>query len=808
MHIRNHSRPSMVLLSLVTLFSTQVFALEFAELSACRLHYQTVVQPGATDVAAMDTWCLETAKMDPLNVCADKRLYSFMATNSINSDQKSQYRESYRQACYREQSPQVAANTTPSTTTSTSVPAGAVIGATAGVTYAEPTATGAPKQPILTLQTCTDVNRNACEAANQSATAQFAAAQATYNTNLATYNAQVKSATDLTSQQRQQVQQATQNMVVQAGMQALGSFGSGSGGTQAGRAGLQIGGPTNSTTTSIAPAQPTPVVPASGNNTSAAVTPTNPQVAATAEQPLPPGQDRQLQSELNQACQPGNAPVPFDSSLAGLCGDQPNIDQAAASPAEGQLTQAGDTAAQNLQTAVTNADAQSRTLSAGGASMPFTAFMGIYTPLSTQHYGQEFRTQKEACVKKAQRANKFCLEGSSPGAKFAKGLMDYSGPVLALVRSANKACSTTAKVTNIAQTAMTLAKGVCVAMKISCDTGCAQTRTTVETINTQLTSLRGAANSDYATALAACTSPLGVQNPACVTEVNQKKAIAENIITTLTERFRTEVGIDSGSTGAMIASCHDKTKDILLMGTNILTLLAARGSAEKCEKETAASGGGTSSGTTTAEYCSVAANSATQFCKCQATPNAEGCAGIGTNTPDALASSNQIGANLQTGSGLSSFAGGNAGGSAGGGSDFGIGSENGATNGITADLNSKSATGTGPAAATGAGVGGGGGGGGGAADPAATAAGLKEDKKGVLGTLSNFASSLGGMFGGGSKGGSTGNGSLSSQQQAAIQRKIASDKISGEVTGSSGLDNFSKIKKSYGQKADTLMQAP
>ncbi len=821
MHIRNHSRPLMVLLSLSLFLSTQVLAEEYAELSACRLHYQTVVQPGATDIPAMDNWCLQTAKMNPLDVCADQKLYPFMATNSINSDQKSRQREAYRQECYRQQNSQVAGSTqtlqNATSTTSSSAPAGAVIAATAGVTYATPAAAGAPAQPILNLQDCSaSANSNACQAANQSAQASFARAQSTYNANLATYNTQQKNAANLTTAERQQVQQATSNAVLQAGMQAMGAFGGGS--SQNGSGGVQIGG--GNPTTSVAAVEPpagtyNTAPPASifgnafsrsANNLTNTANANLANGANSAETPLAPGQGQALQQSLSQQC----SPPPFDSELMGRdCGGLPNEGQAADSPppatALSSTANASDTATDQ---AITTADAQTRTLSTGGNSMPFTTFMGLYTPLSTQHIKEEFKVQKAACVKKAELANKFCLEGSSPGAKFAKGLIDYSGPILAAVRSAHKACSSTAKITNIAQTAMTLAKGVCVAMKLSCDASCATTRAIVEGINAQLAALRAAGTTDFTNATTACGLLVPPANGTCIAEVNQKKAIAENIVTTLTARFKEESGIEPGKTGAMIASCHDKTKDILLMGTNILTLLAAKGSAEKCEKALSASGGASSGDISTAEYCSVAANSTTQFCVCQKNPKGEGCSGAVAGPLPEASSSNQTGANLKSGSGVSGFAGGTGGGGSGSGSDFGIGSENGAATGLAADLNGKSSFGAGLGGASGAGAGGGGAGGGAGGDPSAAAAGSKDEKKSALGTLAGLANSLGGMFGGGRGGAAAGNGALSSQQQAAIQRKLASDKVAGEVTSSSGLDNFSKIKKSYGQKAETFMTAP
>ncbi len=800
MHIRNHSRPLMVLFSLF-IFCSQVFAEEYAELSACRLHFQTVVQPGATDIPAMDNWCLQTAKMNPLDVCADQKLYPFMATNSINNDEKIRRREIFRQECSREKNSQVAGSTqtlqNASTTTSSTTPAGAVIADKAGVTYAPATVAGAPRQPILNLQELKEcygvTNVNACEAANQSAIRAnnlagdaFRSAQSTYARDLA----QQKNAENLTTEQRQQVQQATANAVLQAGVQALGAFGGGS--EQSNSANTNA--PTNRDVASQQ-TQNSSVNTATNNNV-----------------PPTPAETSAQMREAQQAAGDVAAANPQLAAPANNVVSSAVTDPNAAVYERTALSQDAETRAQQLSQARQEFETNMQILADQTKSLPFTNYLSNFnTELipAVQKYAED----KEKCVDKAEKANKLCVEGRSPGAQAAKALMDYSAPVLALISSAHKACSSTAKIANLVGIGLTIAKGVCVAAKVTCDASCGTTAKDATQVSSHIERLQGASLVDQLAAEADCKIR-GVLPPTpdaiCTADVNRKKIAGQRAALLLKNHFAMEINeSQAGTTGQMVASCHNKTKDILLMGTNILSILAAKASAQKCEKQLATNGGATSGDvTTTAEYCSVAANTSTQFCKCQGTPNAEGCGAVlAAGVPEA-SSSNQIGANLKTGSGLSNFAGGTGAGGSGSGSDFGIGSEGRAATGLAADLNGASSLGAGLGAAGGAGAGGGGAGGGAGGDPSAAAAGTKDEKKPGFGSLAGLANSLGGLFGGGRGGAAAGNGALSSQQQAAIQRKLASDKIAGEVTSSSGLDNFSKIKKSYGQKAETFMTAP
>ena len=151
------------------------------------------------------------------------------------------------------------------------------------------------------------------------------------------------------------------------------------------------------------------------------------------------------------------------------------------------------------------------------------------------------------------------------------------------------------------------------------------------------------------------------------------------------------------------------------------------------------------------------------------------------------------GTNIKPNSGMSNFAGGRANGN-GSNSDYGIKAGGGGESGDNGPFVPGSATGS-------AGGGAIGGGGGGAGSGSASVQGVdggtgkeaKDDKKWSFGS---FAAGVGSMMGG-RKGGSggAGNGNLNSQQEAAIERKIASDRYAAEVTPASGISNWDKVHK-------------
>jgi hypothetical protein len=785
MLIKNHLFVSLVLTGITLTISNASLASEptsFTSLSACRNHFNTVVQAGNQSTEASDPWC--KARMSALDFCTEMALLNSIATTSYNSSQIPALRQSLQTSCQQ----QLAAQ-------QSSPPAGAPTGGsgTAGAAF---NASGAPVPPTPPAQqNCTVVPASEQAACNVRL-AQYQRDLQTYQSNLQAFNQRQAAA----QQQQQQQAQQEQQQRMQAGMQGtqmmLGAMapllnGSSGNGTQqmvTTRTTLPDG-------TVIERLQP--------------VNPNSPFTQGTAAEA-----SNNLINQVNQNLTAnGNPALPQNASQIQQAATQGAADVRNANLGE-NVTRAADDAARSANT-TTSAGDQARTQEISGLSEEQRNQRKAITDRARQTAQtisscapaaaaainrvndafDTFDAQKVKCVQDAERTNMLCLEGSSPGIRAAKTLMDVSGPVLAMIGSAQKACSSTRKVTNLAMIGLTAAKGVCVASKLMCDASCASTRAKLETIFTGLrTGILAGLRADMAAA------GTDTQKQACV---QGHQTTVQTTIQSYGPIQLNENSINGGTTAGLIASCQNKARDILGMATNIMGMAMAKMSAQKCEKQLASSAGaaGASGDVSTADYCSNPATSGSQFCKCQSNPTAEGCSGslaAGGLVGDA---NNQRGANLKAGQGPNGFAGGGA--RAGGGSDFNLRGGNG-TDSSGAALAGLEAGGSAFGGGTNGALGGSvaGSGGSGAAGTAGLAAGTDKaaDKKWNFGA---FAATGGG--GASARGASAlGNGNLSSQQQEAIERKIASEKYAAEITTSSGKSNFDKIKSAVRQISSTL----
>ena len=456
-----------------------------------------------------------------------------------------------------------------------------------------------------------------------------------------------------------------------------------------------------------------------------------------------------------------------------------------------------------------------------------------FTPPKLEAFKAKYETFsstiKPTCAKLAETSSFLCVE--APGAKGAKALMDAAGPILAAVTSIQKACSNTAKVTDFAAKAMTIAKATCTAAKLACDGGCAVADTAVKAMQAELKVIEGSITADKSQAAGQCemecemkatsecssatiafmacyTPALAACNTPCQADVVAKDGKARAALKTLSAAIAKEsLPAPPGSVAATQVKCQMNAKDIIGLATSALSLMNARNSAEECDKKLAA-GGAAGGAVTPTQYCETPGNSGTQFCKCQQNANQEGCpgfAGKGLLIDKDAAKASVAGINLKTGKGLSSFAGGTRGTGAGFGNSSG---EKNATNGSDPSTAEKLALAGGDAAASNGGGGGStsGGGGSSAGGGAGEGSGGKPDSK--KWSFGSFANALGGMFGGGSGGKNSnakGNGNLNSKQEAAIKRKLASDKLAGEITSASGKSNWEKVHQVYLIKDNTLL---
>lgn len=417
-----------------------------------------------------------------------------------------------------------------------------------------------------------------------------------------------------------------------------------------------------------------------------------------------------------------------------------------------------------------------------------------------------YKEAKATCESLTEKTELLCLQNKSAGVVATKELMDTSGPILAAINSAQKACSSTAKVTRFAGTVLTVAKGVCVATQLSCMASCASAlsklNSEIAALNKEIdTALSNDATNNYNERCMMYTEPSEAQ--ICMQQQTNKVQAAHAAQASLQKAAAIEDTTKPGTSASLAATCKAKVSDILMMAGNIASLALAKKSADECDRKLAAAGTAGSTVTPT-QYCESPANANTQMCKCQRNSQQEGCPGYtATATANKDKPSEVAGTHLPTGGGLTGFAGGTPGRL--------NPSKNAADNkfnsdgSTTSDSSSLSLPGSSNAlagsATGGAGFNGSGRGSGGSGDDT-------KDKKEVekkKWSFGSFANSLSGMFGGGKKNSKTSNnGGLSARQESAIKRKLASDKLAAEISSASGKSNWEKVRQAYLIKENTF----
>lgn len=379
-------------------------------------------------------------------------------------------------------------------------------------------------------------------------------------------------------------------------------------------------------------------------------------------------------------------------------------------------------------------------------------------------------------------AGVLCPLTSNPVVKQVQLLMAGVTPLLKKASSASESCSTIENTSNIAQYGMAAAGLICTGAKVACDTSCALTATTLDSmidiayeLSLVLSATTEAASSEMLTLIA-----------------NEKKNIAVNI-----------------------GQCQKHAISIAETLKQGLLLAAASKSARDCKKQLTAGGSSSISGTsagpivTTAEFCANNANSSNITCKCTNNPNADGCLG-------AFSGAGVKGAVFKNGNGTSGMA------SMGGNSssspspvDKGLTKEEKKALGLNVD-ESKNKDGNSDSSAMAAA-----GSGGGSSGANASAGGLTTDGQAKVGaegdskkskfgfSFSGLSGGLSGLFGSGSnKNKNNSVNGLSQQkleeQENAIKRKIASDQVRSEVSNASGKSNFDKVRNRYQMTTSSL----
>lgn len=430
---------------------------------------------------------------------------------------------------------------------------------------------------------------------------------------------------------------------------------------------------------------------------------------------------------------------------------------------------------------------------------PFTLTGAALSAISMQITGY-VSTAKQACIKTAEAASFLCLEGTSEGMQTAKTVMNVAGPALAAINSAQKSCSTTAKVTRMVGTAMTIAKAACVGTKLACDGSCTIAKSQLTTLATNIHALELDIEGDYGTALVTCSINTLTQS-ACVAEAVGNQAVSIAIAKQLMVAVNVEATPATvGTSPATALKCKGHMQDILLMAVNIAGTIQAQKGAKACADKLKAG-----DGPTTVEYCAQPANTASSYCKCQKDNTQLGCSGhIVASTTTSSTTTNDSGSpsdNRLNKGGPSGFASPEVSkekmqlGPVKSPIMYGTGLGGGNDPSLAKDAATTGKTGGGTAAA---------GGGAGAASGKTSELGDAEGTEKKKWSFGAFTSGFGGGSSGNGKGAADGTGRLG-QKDLNAQRKIASEQFRAEVSEASGRSNWEKVRESYVRKSSSLL---
>ncbi len=437
------------------------------------------------------------------------------------------------------------------------------------------------------------------------------------------------------------------------------------------------------------------------------------------------------------------------------------------------------------------------------------------------------KSPKDSCRNMAEKASMLCVEGTSRGARAAKEVMEVAGPILGIVSSAQKSCSSTAKITRVVNMGLTIASGVCVAAKLTCDMTCkiavtklTQMNQTIQSqiassIETDWTSAESTCRSQAAaeaaieakscgTAYAACYKTMyeALYTP-CAADNNKKKLAASELIPKLQKAVANEnIQTKPGTSPAIAAGCEGHVKDIALFALQLYGTANAIKSAQSCAEKLASSAAGANA-VTTQQYCEKAANVKEQICICQANNMATGCPGA---IAAGSAGNQEKGSNIQATKGNSGFAGGFT-------PPTGVnpsGAKLGAlplADGIKGKAADSSGSGNDGVGFTG---GGSGSSGAGAVPQGSENAAIEkkadDNKKWSFGAFSGMGGGFSSLFGGGSNSGKgSGSGTLGEKDMQAVKRELASEKISQQVSSASGKSNWEKVRNMYQIKEASLL---
>lgn len=440
---------------------------------------------------------------------------------------------------------------------------------------------------------------------------------------------------------------------------------------------------------------------------------------------------------------------------------------------------------------------------------------------------------KEQCTQSAEKADTLCQEEKSPGRQAVNAFMQVMGPILGSMDNAQKALASTSKTANTAKAGLTVAKTACSAAQATCNGLCQKAIAELQKKKQEAEQkIQQSAQSDeqqsestmcksYDQSAQMCASscPYGCcpqvgeyQQAAaqCRQENQKKKQAADKAKQEIAQATQKELTPENGTSPGLAKTCQKLDSQIEQLAKQIGDLLKKKKEADEADKKLNTSGVAGGTPITPQKYCEAKETSNTQFCKCQKDNTQEGCHGFVAKTDELGTQRDAAGLNIKGGNGLSNFA--------------GIApKKNGDTTSTTTSPGAKDGDAEKSALAGGtrsssdagaarslsaAGGASSGGGSNGRAGSRADSAGGEGPKKWSFGSFINALTGGSGSKGAAGKANANGNASGSAKdakQDAAIKRKIASDKLSAEVSAASGKSNWEKIRQAYLIKENTLL---
>ena len=758
----------------VLILSATAQAYDYTDLSKCRVDYAKLYPQASLE--QKDAYC--KPKMAPIAFCTQQAvsLEMFLSQKTYDAATTAELTTKYQNACVASGGATVAVTVAGSTA------------APATVSYTPPaTAYGVAPLPILNKSL--EANIADCHGDTLCigrVNTEYQAAQAIYNrdVNMARVKAEAAAAAAQANQpQDQPAAGGSQN--------AIGGMLQG--------AGALMG---------YAEPQPQPqaaATPSGGTSDSATLAPMNytPPPAALESAVVAGNQSGGLASDA--AAKLDKSVVAKPAADVATTANNTNLqtDKAAPTP---DITLASETLTGDFKAQM---EQMSTTASANFTKITYTDTAKAISREAVDALLKKYEEVKTKCTESSERTTKLCVEGTSPGAKTVRLLMDAAGPMM-MAMNAQKACSSSSKVTDLAGLGLTAANGVCIASKMKCEDLCKQAKEVLKTEREKLlTAYEKGLESDRLRIEPCATSTTDPKAAICKQQLKAGTEYGPKVKQTAVTVLDKQSEPVPGTPANMLAKCESKIRNIIGMMTNIAALAMAKRGSDDCEKKLSASGAA-GNALTAKQYCEDSANSGSQFCKCQGNSTAAGCpgaiaagteGGAGTNPTDAA------GASIRPSSGVSSFAGGGSNGGGKGSSDYGLGNNKGEAGEYNPFApGASSANGAAGGAAGVGSMGGAGGGQGSAAEAAAKKKADEDDKKWSFGAIAAGVSS---MFGG--KGGAAnGNGDLKNANalEARIERKIASDKYGMEVTPASGISNWDKVHMTVIRVENTLMRGP